>query len=1208
MKDFPFQETDRESALKLPIGEVLFSGGTYQIEIIDEGESFWPFIQIDDEGSLKDGFCTCERAEKYQSCPHLAASYLQIFAGKKEPLHVRFRASLWNHLCQLAGRRHGYETSCIKKVAPDHFECHSLTDKVLFTLKTKSEKGQKQMEEILFNRVLETEETSLKFSNLAPEELKLWQEGRPSEHLRYELSFWSDMAKLMMRAEDLKAAYEIRFKGEGLPRHILIAFPDWEFDFYIAEANWPELIPTLSTTKTPLIVSEFEEVVIRAITYDEEKKELHIESKPAEKAESKETLIEVGDYHFSPGVGFFSKAVDPLLKQEIIPREQIQKLLTHHAPLLRKYLSLSLDKHKASYTLYIDSEGDLHIHLYLFDPTDKVHDYGPFVYVKGRGFYAVEERLFEEAETVIRREDVGDFVTKHRLWLAEFENFQTHLLGIESHMIFHVDAHGDLHFEREAGFLNGSDGMIDYGEWIYIRGRGFYAKIGMENRPLIKPGTTVSADEVGSYITAHRDELEQIENFFADNCPIEKCGVEIKLLDEEKIAIEPKVAYTPDYVDKKARFYGSYVYVPGEGFAEVPSHMILPESYQKPFVVDHDALAYFIHSDLAALRPYLLAIDPKLEEPARIRLKVLDIARSRGEGEWQLEMIYQTNVGKVDIYPIWEALSAQRSFLFTDGGLLVLTSPRFNWLRGVQKRRFSRDRKKLRLSTLEWIRLSAFETIEKPLDPKALKLLDEIGAVMTKKTPDITGLKSTLRSYQEVGVQWLWSLYNHGLSALLCDEMGLGKTHQAMALIRALLNRKPDAKILVVCPTSVIYHWEQLLHDFLPDVRTLVYYGTTRSREGFSENHDLLLTSYGTLRSEKTSFSDIKFELTVFDELQTAKNKQSQTHKVLRRIKSKMRLGLTGTPIENRLTELKALFDLVLPSFLPSDALYQELFVIPIEKNHDREKSELLTRLITPFILRRKKSEVLLELPEKIEEISYCDLSYEQKTLYRTVCQKNRDQLLEDMQDSSKPVPYLHVFSLLTHLKQICDHPAVYTKDLTIAFEQESGKWDLFVELLSEAIDSGQKVVVFSQYLDMLTLIETYLKNQNISYAAIRGSTRDRKAQMDKFQNEPDCMVFVGSLQAAGTGIDLIAGSIVIHYDRWWNPAKEEQATARVHRMGQKRGVQVFKLVTKNTIEEHIHELIERKKGLQKIVAFDDQDSLKTLDRAELMALLQRLG
>ena len=514
----------------------------------------------------------------------------------------------------------------------------------------------------------------------------------------------------------------------------------------------------------------------------------------------------------------------------------------------------------------------------------------------------------------------------------------------------------------------------------------------------------------------------------------------------------------------------------------------------------------------------------------------------------------------------------------------------------------------LRLTTLEWIRLFAFEQMTPPEDEKAQELWKQFHAMQSPTIPNLEGLLSILRPYQETGLHWLWFLYSYHLSGLLCDEMGLGKTHQAMALLAAVSKNNPDLKFLVVCPTSVIFHWQDLLSRFLPKLRICTYYGMNRTLDQFAEKYDLILTSYGTLRSEKETLSNYPFAVAIFDEIQNAKNHLSQTHKALKSIEATTRIGLTGTPIENNLLELKALFDVVLPGYMPTETVYKELFVNPIEKQQDQERKQLLSRLIDPFVLRRKKADVLLELPEKVETISYAPLSDEQKKLYQDVYESSRTHLIQELNDASKPTPYLHVFALLTKLKQICDHPALYLNEPLNYMHHSSGKWDLFIELLQETRASNQKLVVFSQYLGMLDIIEDHLKREKIGFATIRGSTRNRKEQVIRFRDDPTCEVFVGSLQAAGVGIDLISASVVIHYDRWWNPAKENQATDRVHRMGQSRGVQVFKLVTRDTLEEALHTLIEKKLTLAEgILGYDDQTEFKILSREDLIELLQTL-
>ncbi len=564
--------------------------------------------------------------------------------------------------------------------------------------------------------------------------------------------------------------------------------------------------------------------------------------------------------------------------------------------------------------------------------------------------------------------------------------------------------------------------------------------------------------------------------------------------------------------------------------------------------------------------------------------------------------------------PTREAFGQGKQYVFSKAGLFFLRKKEFDWIREKNKKKWLNKGDSLRFTTLELLRLIGMEDLHEPKgntkrerDAKAL-----FHDFLNFKAPteiNLTGLTSDLRPYQKTGVQWLWFLNSYNLSGLLCDEMGLGKTHQAMALIAGIKNQKSKAKFLVVCPTSVIYHWEKLINTFLPGIKSYIFHGVGRNFADFSEDsYDLLLTSYGIVRTENKALSNYSFDLAVFDELQVAKNEKSLTHKALRNLSAGMRLGLSGTPIENRLLELKALFDLVIPTYFPSLSSFRESFIVPIEKYHDDEKRYLLSRLIRPFLLRRKKSEVLTELPEKIEEMALCDLSEEQHKLYHQIVEANRDALLKQLEDKTLAPPIAHIFSMLSKLKQVCNHPALITQKLQNYHEHQSGKWDLFVELLNETRDSGQKLVVFTQYLGMLDIMGHYLKEKNIPFAEIRGSTRDRKGEVERFASDPKCEVFLGSLQAAGVGIDLIAASVVIHYDRWWNPAKENQATDRVHRMGQKRGVQVFKLVTKGTVEEHIDKLIEKKLSLAKgVIGFDEQDQVKGLDRQELIELLQML-
>jgi SNF2 family DNA or RNA helicase len=324
----------------------------------------------------------------------------------------------------------------------------------------------------------------------------------------------------------------------------------------------------------------------------------------------------------------------------------------------------------------------------------------------------------------------------------------------------------------------------------------------------------------------------------------------------------------------------------------------------------------------------------------------------------------------------------------------------------------------------------------------------------------------------------------------------------------------------------------------------------------------------------------------VLDEMQTIKNTDTATHHALRAIEKRIAVGLTGTPVENHEGELKALLDFVVPGYLPKYV----------------DDRSTLQRLVRPFVLRRTKAQVLTELPPKIVDKRYCELTSEQRALYRQVLLA-RAQPLRAQLRAGQTVSYVHIFAALNYLKQICNHPA--SAGGGFGADVSSGKWEMFSELLDECMSSGLKVVVFSQYLSMLDLIEKHLVVNDIGYASIRGGTKERGHEIARFHDDPQCRVFTASLRAGGLGIDLTSASVVIHYDRWWNQAREDQATDRVHRLGQNKGVQVIKLISRNTIEEKIDALIESKAALATdLIRPDDPSLVKQFTREELDELL----
>jgi len=1221
-----------DSARKLisekDVKDIIFSDGSYQVGVYDSAEKmlFWPFIQLDDQANVKDAFCSCYTSEEKGECIHLAAAYLLIFKNSKEPLANRFYRSFFHQLCLLSCLRIGSSPNNLKKIEDNTFSYISKTNKQLFKIQLKNKEAKKKFKEILTPPILNHETTSLKYSQITEEELKLWKEGKASKDTTYELSFWSDLAKWIYFLQELGYPYKVNFKqlDSKPPRAVEISFLEFfEVFFYISESSLKYIIPSLKTIDSSIKVIEETQKRIDEIVFHEDKKSFEIISKQPLEEKSEKKGYSIGEWEYIKNVGFYKKSSDPLADKKWIKEEEISFYLSEYLQTFQEKLK-GYDIHphgiKPSYHLFFDKESNLHIQMYIFDLETCLEEGAffacPWLFLKGKGFYLLEEPMFSSIETVIKKEEISDFIHKHRLWLHQFEGFHTHYGVLPTQFLYKLTKDDELEFSLKIDLPQTPDKFIDLDDWLYAEGHGFYLKKESKGAFPIRSGLKINKNEVSEFIESHIAELESVNGFFASNSPIEQAKLKI-VVENDQIVVDPTIHFKGDYDISKVTFFDKYVYVESEGFSEIPIQKKIFEKYWKRTIIPEDKVLYFLSYELDFLKQSIDYLDKRLNKPSKLYLKIKSLKKEvkRSKISWLVDLSYKSDLGEVSVVNIWEHLQEKKKFSFTNAGFLNLTEHRYNWISQLSPRKVNLKKKYIRLNTLEFIRLCIYEKIKQPRGTSkeakaARKYIENIFSIETDKTIDLSYLKSTLWPYQETGVKWLWFLYSYGLSGLLCDDMGLGKTHQAMALLSAVLFVDADRtnKYLVICPTSVIYHWENLFKKYLPEIRVLTYYGVERSLDNFEDRFDLILTSYGTLRASKENLKKFNFEVSIFDEIQVAKNPSSQTHKSLKSLKSNIIIGLTGTPIENTLRELKALFDLILPSYMPPDNTFRDLFLNPIEKNEDKEKKVLLSKLINPFVLRRKKVDVLKDLPEKIEELAYCKLSDEQKDLYNMYLKKESKDLIDKLKQEEDPIPYMHIFALFTKLKQICDHPALFHKDPSNYQNYQSGKWELFVELLHEAKESNQKVVIFSQYLEMLEIIESYLKKKDINYGVIKGSTRNRYQQIQKFQTDPNCQVFVASLLAAGVGIDLTAGSVVIHYDRWWNPAKENQATDRVHRIGQNRGVQVFKLITKNTIEEHIHRLIEKKQGLmEELIGQDESDQIKKLTRGELLEVLEQI-
>lgn len=1043
--------------------------------------------------------------------------------------------------------------------------------------------------------------------------MTLWKEGQPSRQLQYELSCWSDLVKELFLLQEAGESYQITFQeGPGpVPGAVHIHWNFLAIQCSLSKANLLRLIPTLGTVESSLKVHGMPKAGGVELHYNAMKGEMEVVRKEALTEPTPKGGIPFEGWLYMPGDGFYAEERAELFGESVLKKEQITQLFDKFFYTLKSHLvgeRISREIVHLSYHLSFDAHWNLHCEPYAFELGDLMRPhsklFGSWLYLQEKGFFPFDGLKFKQVETVVLRDHVSQFVSENRSWFNIQKEFQTHQSSVEANLGYRVDENRTLRFVSEVT----EDIGHDFGNWLYVQGEGFYPKSSHHLSQTIKPGLTIRPDAVPLFIKGNQEELSLIPHFFSGTCPIAKSGLSITLNEENQILVQLVHERDLAFCEKPLLFFEDYLYVPGSGFHKLPVDPRIPDKYYHPMLITEDREELFLSYELDQLRPLALFLDPRLEKPSGLKLVVEKIVNEKPFHSIRLSLVSET--GEVDAKKVAKALHEGKKILATEAGLLDLRSDRFGWMWQIPKKAMS-TKGDLLLTRLDLIRIEAFDQIHLP--DKTGKRIDQVREnlkeILEFKVPcntDLRGFSADLRPYQKTGLEWLWFLYHQGLSALLCDDMGLGKTLQAQAIIQAIRNSTPTKRsFLVVCPTSVIYHWQDKFAKFLPEVKVFTFYGSNRSLKGLEE-YDILLTSYGIWRREAELLSEVPFEVAIFDEVQLAKNERSKLHRSLLKANAHMRIGLTGTPIENYLQELRALFDVVLPSYMPSGVRFNAFFAQPIERQGDLGRKHLLSKLIHPFVLRRKKEEVLQDLPEKTEEIAYCPLLPEQKRLYNETVSQSRQALLQQIENKEESVPYLHVFALLARLKQICDHPAVYFQDPDGYAKYQSGKWERFIELLDEVRESNLKVVVYSQYLFQLDIIENYLKEKGIGFAGIRGSTVKREEELRRFQEDPNTCVFVASLQAAGLGIDLTAASVVIHYDRWWNAARENQATDRVHRIGQSRGVQVFKLVTRGTFEEKIHTMIQRKaKLLEEVVQSDDQDLIKRLSREDLAELLR---
>ena len=469
-------------------------------------------------------------------------------------------------------------------------------------------------------------------------------------------------------------------------------------------------------------------------------------------------------------------------------------------------------------------------------------------------------------------------------------------------------------------------------------------------------------------------------------------------------------------------------------------------------------------------------------------------------------------------------------------------------------------------------------------------------------------LNAELRTYQKIGYKWLRTLEQYKMGGILADDMGLGKTIQLLAVILSYVqknkgNVKPS---IIICPSSLALNWYNEIQKFTSTLKALVISGDYLERKRKIEEigkYQVIITSYDSLKRDIDLYKNYCFKYVVADEAQYIKNNNTKNSKAIKTINAETKFALTGTPIENSLSELWSIFDFIMPGYLYKYKKFKELYETPIIKEQNEDVMNKLKKQIEPFVLRRTKGEVLTELPDKIVTILNNEMSEEQYNIYMSYMAQARKEIMSQIDINGFEKSQIKILSLLMRLRQICCHPKLFLRE----YEGESSKLNQCIEIIQDAVLGGHKILLFSSYTSMFEIIEEKLKNIGVKYLKLTGQTKvgERIELVDKFNTDENIKVFLISLKAGGTGLNLTGADMVIHYDPWWNLSAENQATDRTYRIGQKRNVQVYKLITKNSIEEKIYELQQKKAKLIDNMLSTDATFINKLSKDDILALFE---
>ncbi len=582
----------------------------------------------------------------------------------------------------------------------------------------------------------------------------------------------------------------------------------------------------------------------------------------------------------------------------------------------------------------------------------------------------------------------------------------------------------------------------------------------------------------------------------------------------------------------------------------------------------------------------------------------MDVSVEEGNDWFDVRMMVRFGAFEIPFIELKDnILTRNHEYMLPDGSIALIPEAWFNQFSDFFLFSSEKDQIKLKKHHLGLIQSLEEEHPGKNNIRVKLEALKQFGEMQEYETP--ASFKGSLRPYQQAGYNWFHFLKRYGFGGCLADDMGLGKTVQTLALLgkereeHAAENLKSTS--LIVLPTSLIYNWQREAGVFAPDLRIYVHSGANRVRSAdFFAGFDLVLTTYGITRIDEEILTAFYFNYVILDESQHIKNPTSKSFRAVRRLKGKHRLILTGTPIENTVADIWPQMTFLNPGLLGRHRQFAESFVNPIEKKKDEKVARKLQALIKPFILRRTKEQVATELPPKIEQTVYCELTGEQEELYEQTKSEYRNLLL-GTSSASGVKPSIALLQGLTRLRQLANHP----KMLDPAYEGLSGKFVQVVETLEQVLKEQHKVLIFSQFVRQLEIYRDYFDRNGYRYAYLDGSTKDRESAVNAFRNDEDTNLFLISIKAGGVGLNLIEADYVFLLDPWWNPAVEQQAIDRSHRIGQTKNVFIYRFISKDTVEEKILALQSRKRVLADQLVTTEESFVKSLTRQDIEELLK---